>query len=138
MQREILFRGKHYKKWLYGDLSDCTPVIYILENICGIPYEVNPETIGQFTGLLDKNGNKVFEGDIVHGNVFGDDWIGVIVWIDRIAGFGVRYSHRSEPTAWENSSMLRLLTSFPTDEFAAEIIGNIYDNPELLNEEAHI
>ncbi|MCM1329974.1 MAG: YopX family protein [Ruminococcus sp.] len=146
--REILFRAKMmynnvpisssiYKKgnWVYGNLIKITAGGVVHAHIYEHSGEVDPETVGQFTGLLDKNGNKVFEGDIVHGNVFGDDWIGVIVWINRIAGFGVRYLHRSEPTAWENSSMLRLLTSFPTDEFAAEIVGNIHDNPELLEKE---
>ena len=57
-------------------------------------------------------------------------WRGVIVWIDEIAGFGVRYQKRSEPTAWENASILKQLR-MRRDQFAAKVIGNIYDNPEL-------
>lgn len=54
----------------------------------------------------------------------------MIVWIDEISSFGVRYAQNL--TAWENSSILRCVSMGKTDEFAAEIIGNIHDKPELL------
>lgn len=81
------------------------------------------------------NGRKIFEGDIVKGVAYSTDFIGYIVWIDAIAGFGVRYfnKHR-EPTAWENSSILKAIQRWKhPNEFQAEIIGNIFDNPELIN-----
>ena len=59
-------------------------------------------------------------------------WRGIIVWIDEIAGFGIRYQTRSNPTAWENASILKRLR-VGKDQFAAKVIGNIYDNPSLLD-----
>lgn len=84
----------------------------------------------------DWNGRKIFEGDIVKGVAYSTDFVGYIVWIDAIAGFGVRYfnKHR-EPTAWENSSILKAIQRWKQpNEFQAEVIGNIFDNPELLNQ----
>ena len=106
--REILFRGKRTDnvEWIEG--------FYSAE------------------GLTDKNGVRIFEGDIVKGIAYSVERIGVIVWIDEIASFGVRYFKSVSSTAWENSSILRCASMGKTDEFAAEIIGNIHDNPELL------
>ena len=95
-------------------------------------YQVVPETLCRYTGISDKSGVKVFEGDIVTGIAYSMEWRGVIVWISEIAGFGVRYWRREDPTAWENSSILKQMTRGRKDEFAAEVIGNIYDNPGLL------
>lgn len=149
--REILFRGKAinrdigshrttYKNgdWVYGLLI--RPYDERFENLpaemtntSGISrIEVDCETIGQFTGLIDKNGVKIFEGDIVKGIAYSITKIGVIVWIDEISSFGVRYAQNL--IAWENSSILRCVSMGKTDEFAAEVIGNIHDNPELLAE----
>ena len=95
-------------------------------------FEVEPNTVGQFTGLNDKSGTKIFEGDIVKGIAYSATKIGVIVWIDEISSFGVRYAQNL--TAWENSSILRCAAIGKTNEFAAEVIGNIYDNPDLLED----
>lgn len=149
--REILFRGKtaepsDKRKWIYGavifpkeGLSACITNGNIatcrLDDIAYFVHtQVLLETVGQFTGLTDKNGTKIFEGDIVKGVAYSTDFVGTIVWIDEIAGFGIRYfnKHR-EPTAWENSSILKAIQRFKMpNEFQAEVIGNIHDNPELL------
>ena len=139
--REILFRGIDFLtgKWVQGDLlhisSGC--IIYhgsqteseIKENT-GAAIEllineisvVKPKTIGQFTGLTDKNGVKIFEADVVKAN-FPYAKIGVVEWDKKRGSLYVK----------------------PIDGFAAydkgykmnanklEIIGNIHDNPELLN-----
>lgn len=145
--REILFRGKGKEsgKWICGDLLQdvesgiCAIVSYV--NLGGNIHDLSescifaviPETVGQYTGLTDKNGVKIFEGDIVKGITYSVAKIGAIVWIDEISSFGVRYAQNL--TAWENSSILRCVSMGKTDEFAAEVIGNIYDNPELLGKE---
>ena len=155
--REILFRGKRTDcgEWVEGYLNQhrgrvifdcCCNAInandyYINDwtekldtDLYGCVYKVIPETVGQYTGLTDKNGVRIFEGDIVKGIAYSVERIGVIVWIDEIASFGVRYFKSVNSTAWENSSILRCASMGKTDEFAAEIIGNIHDNPELLEE----
>ena len=148
MEREILFRGKRKDngEWIYGYYCVFNGMIHCIytgyaETDCGdiYPdyYEVDPETVGQYTGLTDKNGVKIFEGDIVKGTAYSATTIGVIVWIDEISSFGVRRVNAPNPTAWENSSILRCVSLGKTDEFAAEVIGNIYDNPELLNAAAN-
>lgn len=147
MEREILFRGKRKDndEWICGDLLQdvesgiCAIVSYV--NLGGNIHDLSescifaviPETVGQYTGQPDKNGVKIFEGDIVKGTAYSAAKIGVIVWIDEISGFGVRYAQNL--VAWENSSILRCAAIGKTDEFAAEVIGNIYDNPELLKKE---
>lgn len=143
MEREILFRGKRKDngEWIYGYYCVFNGMIHCIytgyaETDCGdiYPdyYEVDPETVGQYTGLTDKNGVKIFEGDIVKGTAYSATTIGVIVWIDEISSFGVRRVNAPNPTAWENSSILRCVSLGKTDEFAAEVIGNIHDNPEML------
>lgn len=149
--RESLFRGKRKDngEWICGDLLQdvesgiCAIVSYV--NLGGNIHDLSescifaviPETVGQYTGLTDKNGVKIFEGDIVKGTAYSATTIGVIVWIDEISSFGVRRVNAPNPTAWENSSILRCVSLGKTDEFAAEVIGNIYDNPELLNAAAN-
>lgn len=149
--REKLFRGKRTDngEWICGDLLQdvesgiCAIVSYV--NLGGNIHDLSescifaviPETVGQYTGHTDKNGVMIFEGDIVKGTAYSATRIGVIVWIDEISSFGVRYVNAPNPAAWENSSILRCAAIGKTDEFAAEVIGNIYDNPELLNAAAN-
>lgn len=149
MEREILFRGKTKAitgcpynngkpdgEWVFGYVFSDLGAMKIRQYETDRPecndYEVDPETVGQYTGLADKNGVKIFEGDIVKGTAYSATQIGVIVWIDEISSFGVHRVNAPNPTAWENSSILRCVSLNKKDEFAAEVIGNIYDNPELL------
>nr|DAM48655.1 MAG TPA: YopX protein [Caudoviricetes sp.]DAS18745.1 MAG TPA: YopX protein [Caudoviricetes sp.] len=132
MKREILFRGKRKNgQWVYGSLvvsENIAPAIYY-EVGKGVAKQldwcyVNPDTIGQYTGLKDKNGVKIFEGDILDYTLFdtfGEDhqYKGVVKWIDDC--FICDNSDGFNGFAWVVNQSLEL-----------EVIGNITDNPELL------
>lgn len=149
---DILFRGKRVdtKEWVEGDLIRhyenqrkfiaCDQMAYTYtENginrlVSERYFEVIPETVGQYTGLKDKNGKMIFEGDIVSGTALSRERTGVIVWIEQLAGFGVRYAERDDPTAWQESSILRDIERHKYSDFCAKVIGNIHDNHDLLKE----
>lgn len=118
--REILFRGKDIKgNWYEGLLAhNIAKDEWYISNKAGIStaYQVRPETIGQFTGLTDKNGVKIFEGDIVEYE-------------------GKRYSINYLPH-YARFSAVKPNTVFCVFAYQrGEVIGNIYDNPELIGGE---
>jgi len=126
--REILFRGKTEKeKWVYGDLlhPDLFGNGYAIDDF-SIPkdncFDVNPETIGQYTGLTDKNGKKVFEGDIVAFT----DITGVINFIEGC------FCVKTNKPDWRSRNNPAIDIVYNEYENEVEIIGNIHDNPELL------
>lgn len=131
--REILFRGKDVKEnWHIGLLAKSGNGWYI-SNSAGIPlaYEVIPSTVGQFTGLTDKNGNKIFEGDIVkYKNTDGIKVNGVAL---TIIG-KVNYNEKNASFAIYGKDKIgaKHYDYFPIKNI--EVIGNIHDNPELLKE----
>lgn len=138
--REILFRGKQITDgvWVIGGIDTSTDEKpYILKRARYRPdtrdwdtaeyYEKNPtytracievvpETVGQWTGLTDKNGKKIFEGDIVY-NGSGDP--GIVKWF-----YGSFVIHFTNGDVWDVSQYIK--------EEYTEVIGNIHDNPELL------
>lgn len=123
--REILFRGKFGNEWKYGYLTIEPRGLAIKEpyvNAASNIWHIDTKTVGQYTGLNDKNGNKIFEGDIVD-------------FLDRSDGDGygvVRYDENETEFEFESDNICRSLGSyFPKN---IEVIGNIYDNPELLKE----
>ena len=134
--REILFRGKRKdfdNEWLegfytlYNDNRGMKPAIITgTEKHCFIPLEIIPETVGQYTGLTDKNGKKIFEGDIVE-----------VTYLTRC------YDNETEirevtyneeeccyyPMRWNETCEV---CDYFTEIQSIEVIGNIHDNPELL------
>lgn len=140
MDREILFRGKRTDngEWIYGYYfyDDFYKKAYItVGNYCMSldrecpnkrilsAFEVIPKTVGQYTGFTDKNGTKIFEGDILSTGNF-DEYFGVVEWIEENSGLAVSFNCLAE--TFEELILF--------DKVELEIIGNIHDNPELLKE----
>ena len=120
--REIKFRGKHTEDevWLFGSLiMDANTYWYIYEPKEDAECEVLPETVGQYTGLKDKNGKEIYEGDVVQYHPEANAGIGRVVY--EGSGFYVIDEFNG------------LLDDFAT--LGIEIIGNIHDNPELIEGE---
>ena len=124
MKREISFRGKSKRtgEWVFGNLFDKdTKGRTHIGTTVRRCFDIDPETVGQFTGMTDKNGTKIFEGDIVRHIDTTRHVVEVVnseVYFDtEMLEFGVRYSNELFHCKFNN-------------EF--EVIGNIYDNKELL------
>ena len=145
--REILFRGKRcdsdewvqgyyiradhhwhkhgiHKDWITFGAS-ANGGWFALHN----KYAVKSETVGQFTGLTDKNGKKIFEGDIVRvlGNQQVEDWKNVdyVALIAFLDGGFCAIDGTVEEHGFRRYALARM-------DFSLEVIGNIHDNPELL------
>lgn len=123
--REILFRGKRVDngEWAYGDLLTCDDEMEIYSESHGENGGwVIPETVGEYTGLTDKNGVKIFEGDIVKYS----QSLHEVVFCSRFgnAFFGIDFPERGEIWAFSPSVDAERMT----------VIGNIYDNPELIED----
>lgn len=135
--REIVFRGKDIdnKGWVYGalvqqqddPLREKTLIISYSNYQYGdfseaVIHEVDPETVRQYTGFVDKNSKKIFEGDIV--SIYNSKaFLFVVEWN------GNQYVLKCT-TNGVSDNILNVIES-PED---VEVVGNIYDNPELLKE----
>lgn len=151
--REILFRGKPVNKadytlyeklyksdvfkdgFVYGSLVIIKDKYYICIGVAGVSInslinnttatfvEIIPETVSQYTGLKDKKRNKIFEDDIIERFWFGKKYIYRIDYDKYIASFIGKDIYGL------------YFTTFDYDAYEFEVIGNIYDNPELLEVE---
>lgn len=134
--REILFRGKRIEtgEFAYGFLVKMFGAYHIIDKDDeNTAYEVIPETVGQYTGMKDKNGKRIWEGDILHiakiadglGGYYQpplDYHVNVVVKFDLCAWM------------WETLCEDKRYISFPDAwcHYECEVIGNITDNPELM------
>ena len=120
MDREILFRGKRTDNgvWVYGYFQVVNGYCYI--TIDGIPYTAIPETVGQYTELKDKHGEKIFEGDVV---VINRVLLAKIVWYNG-AFRCIELQSDNYNNIIDAGTLLR--------GYEVSIAGNIFDNPELL------
>lgn len=156
--REILFRGKETggDYWIYGTYLNHlkrTPcpmgdrvkrndwkslIVFSGYSDWNMPkpidyIEVDPETVGQYTGLTDKNGKKIFEGDIIQILCYSYDeleseYFGIVECGEL--GNGLRDPDGKEGYIW--NYLYELQGSYTT---TYEVLGNIHDNPELLEQE---
>lgn len=126
--REILFRGKRMDngEWEYGYLYGIWEQRYILWRMTNNVHnmvEVDPETICQYTGLTDKNGKKIWEGDILEGHL--DDKFPEDVTREKVIWH--ENGWKTEESRCDDKAYL---DEFDTENF--EVVGNVFDNPELL------
>lgn len=131
--RKILFRGKRIDNggWVYGLLCRVGDTYAnIVDKDTEVIYSVLTNTIGQFTGLTDKNGTRVFEGDILkiihkYQSPFDDDtneYTDITTDVVHFDDEGLCFSYGKSP--------FLCVVDNVTAEY--EVIGNIHDNPELL------
>ena len=145
--RDIIFRGKRIdngewaegyyvhapaKNFINSSPLDDSIIKHWIVTSKGRMYEVIPETIGQFTGLTDKNGTKIFEGDVISipfeedRSLWEENCVyyenGKVYFDNERYGWYVEFSDGGELSIWEY------------DEVEIVVIGNIHDNSELLKE----
>ena len=155
MNNRYIYKGKRKDNggWIYGDLIiDQYGKYYIHPNVnafsvneynlakCIQMIEVIPETVGQCTGLKDKNGKLIFEGGVLKGFNYpflsdGEfNYYAVVIWFENSPAFGIS-------TVKNPQSKVRGISDGNTDFIYDwnsndwEVIGNIHDNPELLEVE---
>lgn len=147
MERVVKFRGKRVSngEWLYGDLMhDNIGGCYIYPIECDNLYKENavlPESVGQFTGLHDKNGKEIYEGDIVRNKEIGGyglEYLGVVRYYEEDCRFGIdttainKFTKRVLFSVGESIINDGHYTITYTNEY--ELLGNIHDNPNLLTD----
>ena len=157
--REILFRGQTRRKgervrldgtpvdsnWVYGGVLQGKGDFSII-------YQTEPEiekrtvytdTLGQYTGLTDKNGNKIFEGDIVRYTFDSPtdpmatengliERVGKVFWSDWRSSFAVSVGRSGSNNDLARYCRGRQIYEYVRGANTVEVIGNIFDNPELL------
>ena len=156
--REILFRGKRADngEWIEGYYAkqsnhacfahELKYQHFIFKDVCldfnlgGLQeFEIIPETVGQYTGLTDKNGVRIFEGDILRGfeypfcsNINGEfNYFAEIVWFDDSSAFGIyTFKNPKSNVRGISEGNTDYLEYFNADKW--EVIGNIHDNSEIL------
>lgn len=146
--REILFRGKRVDngEWISGSIlsfDDGGKVILsstakvfkehgTTTICCNECYDVYPETVGQYTGLTDKNGVKIFEGDIVKEYKSKDKVKGVVKFGEYQSGINKYADDLGFYVEWTTENFLIQELGYWCRKNMLEVIGNVHDNPELL------
>ena len=132
--REIKFRGKRIDngEWVYGfyftSLSEQEEIVHNIRSVSKEggykDYLVDPETVGQFTGLYDKNNVPIYEGDICQSYTFTKS--------------GAEFKEHAMPIVFRDGMFAfgyySVNLTYFISEYELEVIGNIYDNPSLIKE----
>ena len=128
--RVIKFRAQDIasNKWLFGDIRHHKNDVCIFEQRGNKGEQVKPETIGQYTGLVDRNGREIYEGDFI--NYDGSTWGGVVQWHPN----GYFFINDSYGKKYPRCDSYRSLGDM-LDGRPLIVVGNIYDNKELLKGE---
>ncbi len=154
MKRQIIFRGKctpeskYAGEWVFGSYVQCengeTLIIYAQSDNCTSTYHVIPDSVGQFTGLYDKNGNEIYEGDILRKSTFYDndftetyldrDTVGVVRILPSCGTTICDCIVYETDDPYEEKKMKERIKRAHVVGKRSEVIGNVYDNPELLKQ----
>ena len=144
--REIVFRGKRIDngEWISGDLRHWrSGKVGIHNDALRFTEVVIPETVGQYTGLKDVNGRRIFEGDILQGDDYPffhapsntRNYFAEVIWFENSPAFGL-FTHKNPQSIVAGISNGNCDYMEDFEESHWEVIGNIHDNPGLLKEGA--
>jgi len=138
MKRQIKFRGKIkdknsllFNQWIYGYFFKFSSRYVISDNF-DIGYEwtkdfcnVDENTVGQFTGLKDKNGVEIYEGDVIESIGYVKPYLQDIKYNEKLGGYYINFCYTEDIKYVNLGEKIKWI----------EVVGNIYDNPELLESE---
>jgi uncharacterized phage protein (TIGR01671 family) len=148
---QIKFRGKRKDngEWIYGYFVMIKNAYFIIEhedNLCfGDMYSsdlvdmfssniVNPDTIGQYTGTKDKNDVEIYENDIIEFSYKDTNYIVKIFWDKNDLTYKIEYLSKSNLNFCNFATLYKSQKKSALEKSKIKVIGNIYDNPELLQE----
>ena len=148
MNREILFKAKRIDngEWVEGQYAyitnplteDGKPIKHLICNGTNIFNDlIDPDTLCQYTGLTDKNGRKIWENDILKGYQYpymydgNDNYYAEVTWFENCPSFGIyTLKNPKSNVCGISEGNTEFMESWISEDW--EIIGNIFDNPELL------
>ena len=148
MEDRYLFKAKRADngEWITGyytkSIVNGSVFGYIRESIFGTDIKIMLNTLCQYTGKRDKHNNLIFENDLMDGFIYPylsgldseHDYFAEVCWCDDITGFGIcTHKYKNSDVRGSADGDVDLIEDFDSSKW--EVIGNIFDNPELLESE---